>query len=297
MRRRSDLPAYLVMRTVVGLVSLLPRRAALGAGAVLGRAARDVFGLRREVADQNIAAAFPELRPAERADLARRMYAHFGRVATDSLRLTSGGAPAVVPFVRTVDGESLLRSLHARGRGVIVVAGHHGNWELAGAWGAAVGFPVVGVVKPPSNPWVADYVERQRRRMGIETIPMPDARAVVPQALAAGKVVGLLADQGAIRSTTWVPFFGRPTQTAEGPGNFAARTGAPVLFADFRAEADGRYRGSLELLEESPRGDARDLVVRLATLFRQRLEAAVRLAPEQYLWTHRLWGRQPRGAP
>jgi KDO2-lipid IV(A) lauroyltransferase len=249
------------------------------------------------VADENLAAAFPGLPRQARVALARRMYAHFGRVASDSLRLTSRGAQMVVPFVRTVEGEALLRSLQAEGRGVIVLAGHHGNWELAAAWAAAVGFPVAGVVKPPSNPWVADYVERRRRAIGIETIPMPEAKAAVPRALAEGKLVGLVADQGAIRSSTWVPFFGRPTQTAEGPGHFAARTGAPVVFAGFVAEADGRYRGFVELLEAQPRGEPKELVVRIATMFRQRLEVAVRLAPEQYLWTHRLWGRQPPGAP
>ncbi len=181
--------------------------------------------------------------------------------------------------------------------GAIVLTGHLGNWELAAAWAAAIGIPVAGVVKPPSNPWVADLVERSRRRMGIETIPMPEARAVVPAALAAGKLVGLVADQGAMRSQTWVPFFGRPTQTAEGPGLFAFRTGAPVVFAAFVAEADGGYRGYAELLAESVPGDAPGAIARVATLFRQRLEAAVRLAPEQYLWTHRLWGRQPPAAP
>jgi KDO2-lipid IV(A) lauroyltransferase len=296
-RRRSDYPAYLAMRALVAAVSPWPRPAALAAGAALGRAARDVFGLRRDVADENLATAFPELPPVARADLARRMYVHLGRVAVDSLRLTAGGNAAVVPFVRTVEGESLLRSLVARGRGVIMLAGHHGNWEAAAAWAAAIGLPVAAVVKPPSNPWVADYVERQRRRMGIETIPMPEARAEVPRALAAGKVVGLVADQGAMRSSTWVPFFRRPTQTPEGPGLFAARSGAPVAFGGFVAEADGRYRGFVELIEDAPRGEARDLVLRIATLFRQRLEAAVRLAPEQYLWTHRLWARRPPEAP
>jgi len=296
-RRRSDYPAFLALRALVAAVSPWPRPAALAAGAALGRLARDVFHLRRDVADDNLAAAFPALAPAARAELARRMYAHFGRVAADSLRLTAGGNAGVLPFVRTVEGESLLRSLAERGRGVIMLAGHHGNWEAAAAWGAAIGLPVAAVVKPPSNPWVADYIERQRRRMGIETIPMPAARAEVPRALAAGKVVGLVADQGAMRSSTWVPFFGRPTQTPEGPGFFAARTGAPVAFGGFVAEADGRYRGHVELIEESPRGEPPELVLRIATLYRQRLEAAVRLAPEQYLWTHRLWARRPPEPP
>jgi KDO2-lipid IV(A) lauroyltransferase len=298
MRRRSDYPAYLAMRTVLGLVRPWPRRVALGAGAALGRAARDVFGLRRDVADQNLAAAFPAMSAAERADLARRTYAHFGRVATDSLRLTAGGAKAVLPYVRVFEGEDLLRSLAASGRGAIVLTGHLGNWELGAAWVAAAGLPIAGVVKPPSNPWIADLVERSRRKMGIETIPMPEARAIVPTALAAGKLVGLVADQGAMRSHTWVPFFGRPTQTAEGPGLFASRTGAPVVFAGFVAEADGRYRGFAELLLDAPpQEDPTELIVRIATLFRQRLEAAVRLVPEQYLWTHRLWDRQPPSEP
>lgn len=293
MRRRSDYPTYLAMRVLLGFVRPWPRTLALGAGAAAGRTARRLLGLRRAATDANLAAAFPELEAPERDRLARGVYAHFGRVAVDSLRLTAGGPPAVLPHVRAVEGLELLRAALARGRGVLMLAGHHGNWELAGAYAGALGFPVAAVVKPPSNPWVAAYVERARRRMGIETIPMPEARQAVPRALAEGKVVGLVADQGAMRSSAWVPFFGRPTQTAVGPGLFAARTGAPVLFGGFVAEADGRYRGYVEVLDEAPRGDAKSLVLRIATLFRQRLEAVVRRAPEQYLWTHRLWDRRP----
>ena len=296
MRRRSDYPVYLILRAALGLVRPLPRSFALGVGAGLGRGVRGL-GFRREVADRNLALAFPDLSAGDRVDLARRMYAHFGRVATDSLRLTAGGPRAVLPFVRSFEGEDLLRSLAAEGRGAIVLTGHFGNWELAAAWAAAIGLPVCGVVKPPSNPWVADLVERSRRKMGIEPIPLPEAKTAVPAARAAGKLIGLVADQGAMRSHTWVPFFGRPTQTAEGPGLFAARTGAPVVFGAFIAEADGRYRGYAELLDPSPQGDATELIQRLATLFRQRLEAAVRVNPEQYLWTHRLWNRQPPPAP
>jgi KDO2-lipid IV(A) lauroyltransferase len=91
----------------------------------------------------------------------------------------------------------------------------------------------------------------------------------------------------------WVPFFGRPTQTPVGPGLFAARSGAPVLFGSVTAVPGGGYRGAVEMLEERPGADVQAMVVRIATLFRQRLEAAVRRAPEQYLWTHRLWDRQP----
>ncbi len=298
MRRRSDYPAYLGLRLLLSAMRPLPRPLSLAAGAALGRAARDLFGMRRDVADRNLAVAFPELDAAARRALARRSYAHFGRVAAESLLLAGGGPTAVPPLVGRFEGEELLRSAVALGRGIIMLTGHLGNWELAGSFVAALGLPVAAVVKPPSNRWVAGYLERSRRRAGMETIPMPEAVAAVPRALAAGKVVGLVADQGAIRSATWVPFFRRPTQTAVGPGLFAARTGAPVLFGGLIAEPRGRYRAFVEMLDDAPKGDAATLVVRIATLYRQRLEAAVRTAPEQYLWTHRLWGRQPpRSAP
>ena len=297
MRRRSDYPSYLLMRAALGLVGPLPRGAALAAGAALGRLARDPLGLRREVADRNLGAAFPALSAAERATVARRMYAHFGRVAMDSLRLTADGARAVVPLMRSFEGLDELRSALAHGRGVVMLTGHLGNWEMGGAYVAAKGIPFAAVVKPPSNPWVAEYVERSRRRTGLETIPMPEARSVVPRALAAGKMVALVADQGALRSPVWVPFFGRPTQTPVGPGLFAARSGAPVMFGSTTAVPGGGYTTRLEMLDERPSEDVQEMVVRIATLFRQRLEAAVRLVPEQYLWTHRLCDRQPPPAP
>jgi KDO2-lipid IV(A) lauroyltransferase len=153
------------------------------------------------------------------------------------------------------------------------------------------------VVKPPANPWVARYAEGSRRRLGIETIPMAEARSGVAAALRGGKAVALVADQGAMRGSTWAPFFGRPTKTPEGPGLFAARSGAPVLFGALVALDGGGYRAVLDVLEETAAGDARQVIQRVADRFRARLEEEVRRYPEQYLWTHRLWKRVLPAAP
>jgi KDO2-lipid IV(A) lauroyltransferase len=129
---------------------------------------------------------------------------------------------------------------------------------------------------------------------------MPEARDGVVAALRAGKIVGLVADQAPIRGGTWVPFFGRPTKTFNGPGYMAAQTGAPVLFGGMVGDGAGGYRMFVEPLDEEPRGDPDEVVLRLTTRYRARLEALVRTVPEQYLWTHRLW-REPApesaGAP
>lgn len=292
-RRRSDLALYAALRGALALVRAAPEPVALGAAAALGRIARDVLGLRRAVADQNLALAFPTLPARERRALARRMYAHFGRVAAETLRFSAARARLALPRVRAEAAVQLHRALLARGRGLIVLTGHLGNWELASAWLASLGQPVAAVVKPPSNRWLARYIDQARRRMGIEPIPMPEARAGVLAALRDNKVVALVADQGPIHGSTWAPFFGRPTKTPEGPGLFAARSGAPVLFGAMVAEPDGGYRVEADLIEDAARGETREVIQRIAERFRERLEAAVRRAPDQYLWTHRLWRRRP----
>jgi len=73
--------------------------------------------------------------------------------------------------------------------------------------------------------------------------------------------------------------------------------GAPVVFGGMLEDGAGGYRAFAEVLDEAPRGNADELVPRIATLYRASLEAVVRTAPEQYLWTHRLWKTPPPTGP
>lgn len=291
MRRRSDYPAFLALRAAGLLMMAAPRSVSRALAAGLGRAAR-LAGLRRRVTDENLRIAFPELTAAKRGELAARVYAHFGRMAVDSLRLSAGGPKAVVPLVSGGESAAVIREGLKRGRGVIVLTGHVGNWELAGSYIAACGIPLSAVVKPPSNPWIAADADAVRRRLGIETIPMPEARTGVMHALRANRAVALVADQGALRSEIWSPFFGRPTRTPAGPGLFAARSGAPVVFGVFIAKGGG-YELQVRMLADEVTGDARNAGQVIADQYRAALEAVVRQVPEQYLWTHRLWKQAP----
>ncbi len=295
MKRPSDLPAYLAMRAALAGVRVLPRPLALAAGAAGGWAAY-ALGMRRRVTEDNLAAAFPELPAEVRARIARRVYEHFGRMAVDSLRLSASGPAALVPHVTGGETVRIVRDALARGRGCIILTGHIGNWELAGAYLAATGFPLAAVVKPPSNPYMARHTERVRERLGIESVDMPEAKVVIPQVLRRNRAVALVADQGALRSNIWAPFFGRPTKTPAGPGLFALRSGAPVLFGGLVATGGGRYELIGEVLVEEASGEVDEVAQRIAEAFRAKLEALVRRYPEQYLWTHRLWKQQPPAA-
>jgi KDO2-lipid IV(A) lauroyltransferase len=273
------------------LTMALPRSLALAVAAAAGRVARGA-GLRRSITEGNLRIAFPDLSDAERSALAARVYAHFGRMAVDSLRLSAGGPSAVAPLVDGGEIVDVVRERLKRGRGVIILTGHFGNWELAGAYLAAIGIPLAAVVKPPSNPYVAAQAESVRRRLGIETIPMPEARSGVMRALRDNRAVALVADQGALRSTIWSPFFGRLTKTPAGPGLFAVRSGAPVVFGGLVARGQ-RYEMLGQPLIEEVKGDAASAGQEVADRYRAALEAMIRRVPEQYLWTHRLWKHAP----
>ena len=294
MRRRSDLPLYLAMRAAVAGVHALPRGAALSMGAAAGRMARWPLGLRRAVAAANLAGAFPEWSAAERDAVCRRMYAHWGRVAVAALRVGSPAGGGAAPDIAGADEvERTLRDLLARGRGVLALSAHVGDWEGAAAFLWSRRIPVTTVWKPQSNPWIARYLDGLRAGLGVDAIPMPEAREGILAALRAGKLVALVADQAPIRGGVWVPFFGRPTKTFTGPGHFAAATGAPVVFGALLGDGAGGARVFTEVLDEAPRGEPEELVLRIATRYRARLEALVRSVPEQYLWTHRLWKETP----
>jgi len=295
-KRRSDLPVYLAMRAALAGVRIMPRTLALRAGAAAGAFAH-AAGMRRKVTEDNLAVAFPELSPAGRAALARRVYVHFGRMAVDSLRLSASGPSALVPHVTGGEIVRIVREALDRGRGAIILTGHLGNWELAGAYLAATGFPLSAVVKAPSNPFIARQTAQVRERLGIESVDMPDAKTVIPQVLRENRAVALVADQGALRSNIWAPFFGRPTKTPAGPGLFAVRTGAPVLFGALVAAPGDRYELMGEVLVERVTGEPDQAGRMIAERFRARLEALVRRFPDQYLWTHRLWKQQPPPAP
>jgi KDO2-lipid IV(A) lauroyltransferase len=295
-KRRSDLPVYLLLRAAMAVVRVLPRALAIAAAGTFGRLAR-AAGLRRSVTAGNLRDAFPELGDAERARIERGVYRHFGRMAADSLRLSAAGPSALAPYVNDGDLVKILEPALAAGRGAIVLTGHIGNWELAGAHLAARGFPIVAVVKEPSNRYVARHTARVRDGLGITTVPMPEARTGIPEALRQNRVVALVADQGALRSNTWSPFFGRPTKTPVGPGLFHHQTGAPVYFGAMVAEPGNRYRLVGELLVDRLEGELNDVIQRIADLYRVKLEELVRRFPEQYLWTHRLWKQQLPQAP
>jgi Kdo2-lipid IVA lauroyltransferase/acyltransferase len=248
------------------------------------------LGVRRGVVEENLRLAFPERDDAWRAAVARGAYRHLGRESAAMLRLARLDPAAVVERTVTRGWDALQEAL-AEGRGVLLVTGHYGNWEIAAATVASRGIPVAAIVRRQANRRVDARLDATRHRLGVETVSQRDAPTRVPRLLRRNGVVGIVGDQDARRAGVFVPFFGRPASTHRGPALFALRFGAPV-FACVARRLPGpevRYEVSGSRVEVPRSGDLEADVRALTAELAARLEAEIRVAPEQYFWFHRRW--------
>ena len=296
-RHRAE---YAALRAVLGGLNLLDFRSASNIGARVGRLGYWPFGIRRGVVERQLAAAFPEW-PTERVtSTARAAYEHLGRTTIEAAIISRFRSEQVIELFDEPENWHLLERAASRvdGRGVIIVAGHLGNWELGGAYLAARGCDFEAVARQMENPLFDAYLTRTRRRSGMKVIYDGDAVRRVPRALRNNALVAFLMDQGTVGlASTWVPFFGRLAKTPRGPAVFAQRLQSPVFFLAPLRKADGRFILGIEEIPIRETGDRAADVDRIVADYTAVLERWVRRSPEQYFWHHRRWKHQEPGTP
>ena len=287
---------YLPIRALQILLRLAPRRWALAVGRGAGLLACALDRCHREVAVANLSDCLPEAGdPRAARRLARRAFAHFGAVAVDCLLL---------PFRRVSDVERLaewsglehLKQAHLKGKGVLVVSAHLGNWEMVALLQGWVGLPMAMVTRPLDNPLLEEMLARGRRRSGNEIVHKRRAVRGILRALADGWCVALLVDQDFVESNRiFVPFFGRPASAAPTLGLVALRTGAPIVPVVSEILPDGRYRiRYFPAIEAVSTGDRDADVLGIMSRCTAVLEEEIRRNPSQWLWMHRRFKTRPK---
>ena len=289
---------YLALRAFVGALAPLGVRRAAAASGAIATLGYSLFGIRRGVVERQVAAAFPELTGAALQRVARTSYENLGRVTIEATLLSRRGPAAVLEQFVESPGWATVANAHAQGKGVVLVAGHLGNWELSGAYVAARGIPCHPIARGMSNPLSERFFRRTRERLGMHVMHDRDAVRRVPRILRDGGTVGFLSDQATVGlASTIVPFFGRPAKTPRGAAVFALRGGAPVVLIQAIRQPDGRYQFHAEELPVTDSGDRERDVDALIVRFSAALERLVRQYPGQYFWQHRRWKHQPADTP
>ncbi len=252
------------------------------------------------VARRNLELAYPDLLPGERAQWHRDILRTTARQALETMRLWTRPHRDNLRMVRETHGTALLDAAMAAGKGVIVAAPHHGNWELLNQWLAAR-TPLAILYRPPESPVGEAFLNRVRAASGDAADRVTQIRAEGPavrqlfKRLGAGGVVGILPDQQPKAGDgEFAPFFGVEAFTMTLVGRLAHRTGATVLFAwceRIDTHADGP--GFALHIEAAPAAIADpDPKVAVAAL-NQAVEHIARRDPAQYQWTYKRYTLRP----
>ena len=289
---------YAALRGAVGALDLMGFQRASAVGARLGALGYAPLGIRRAVVERHLRAAFPEWDAERVSHVARASYESLGRTFIETAVLPSYSRQQVLDLFERVDGWDAIEQARSLGRGVILLSGHLGNWEVGGSYIAARGVPLDAVTRGMENPLFGRYITRTRERIGMHVVHDADAVRVVPRSLRANGGIAILFDQGAAGlSSTWVPFFGRLAKTPRGPAVFALRLGSPMVFGAAIRQPSGRFVMSFEPVETVRTGDREADVDAMVAAYSNVLEKWVRKVPEQYFWQHRRWKHQQPGTP
>ena len=289
---------YAALRGAVAAMERLSFQRAGKIGERIGELGYAPLKIRRAVVEKQLTAAFPDKSAEEIERIARATYAHLGRTSIETAVLPSYTPRQIIDLFEEVNGWSIVEERIARGKGLIVVTGHLGNWELGGAYFAARGLPIDAVARHMANPLFDRYLTTTREQIGMTVVHDAEAVRRVPRSLRSGRAVAFLFDQGALGlASTWVPFFGRYAKTPRGPAVFALRLGSPIVFGAALRQPSGKYQLTFEPIDVRETGDREADIDKIVADYSDTLERWIRRAPEQYLWHHRRWKHQRPGTP
>lgn len=294
MRQRLE---FALAWLLVQMLGALPRSVARELGAVIGWLAFASLPRLRRVGMKNLGLAFPEMPGSQQRQILRRTYRNLGWQLAEFCKMQHHTLQEANRFIR-YDGLEHYLAARDLGRGVLVLTGHLGAWELSSFYHSLAGYPMSMVIRRLDNPFIDRFVNHIRCLHGNRVLHKDDFARGLIAAMRAGETVGVLMDTNMTPPQgVFVDFFGHPACTASGVARVALRTGAVVVPGFLLWEASERryvlrFLPALQLLHTGD--DERDAIVN-TQLFTRALEEMIHRYPDQWLWVHRRWKTRPAG--
>lgn len=290
-KRLTSISLIWLTKLIQLFARIVPYRVGVWAGGVIGFIAYYLLPRERKRAINHLAQVFGEKGGPWIRLTARRCFVHLGKALLEVMLMS----PRRLAGVVDIRGEENLRAALSRGKGVVYVTGHIGNWELM-AHTVAVRYPLSVIAAPIEPEKVNDMIVGLRAGMGVRTIlrSRPGAAKELIRAFRENRVLGILIDQDTDVESAFVEFMGRPAWTPTAAASMAIKFGAPILFGYIQRGKDCRHtifiEGPLNLTTTD--NTEKDVIVNTAMLTKK-IEDVIRKNPEQWVWMHRRWRRQP----
>ena len=288
---------FAVVWILVRLLTLMPRKVARAIGAGIGGLAYWVVPRLRDVGFKNLTLAFPEWTDSQRENTLRKLYRNLGWLLAEFCQMPKYTRENSGSFL-SYDGLERYLAAREKGKGVLIVTGHLGAWELSSFYHSLMGFPMSMVIRRLDNAKVDGLVNHIRCLHGNRVLHKDDFARGLLGAMRQGETVGILMDTNMTQPQgVFVPYFGKLACTASGLARVALKTGAAVLPGFMLwEEAEQKYvlHFGDEILLDCTGDDEADAVTNTAKCTAA-IEAYVRRYPDQWLWVHRRCKTRPEG--
>ena len=290
---------YWLVVAVARTLGRLPRALARLLASLIAIAVYWALGRLRRVGIRNLEFALPALSAAERDRILYGVYRHLGWQLVEFCRMTRYTPQNTANWLRT-EGLDRFLAAQARGKGVLIVTGHLGAWELSSFYHSLMGHPMGMVIRRLDNRRLDDFVNGIRCLHGNRVLHKDDFARGLLTAMRTGETVGILMDTNMTPPQgIFVQFFGREACTASGLARVALKTGAAVLPGFMLWEPDEKkyvlhFGPEIQFQRtNNPESDIQAATQQCAAA----TEDWIRRYPDQWLWIHRRWKTRPPGEP
>jgi Kdo2-lipid IVA lauroyltransferase/acyltransferase len=294
MRRRLE---FVLVWAAVKLLSLPPRGVARSIGVFIARLALLLTPRLASVGYLNLRLAFPEKSAAERQQILRKLYRNLGWLLAEFCQMPRYTPETTRSFIR-YDGLEHYLAARDEGKGVLILTGHLGAWELSSFYHSLMGYPMSIVIRRLDNPLVDRLVNHIRCLHGNQVLHKDDFARGLLASMRRGETVGILMDTNMTPPQgSFVDFFGQSACTGTGLARIAQKTGARVL-PGFLLWEEATEQYVLRFgapLSVATSGDVEADAMANTALFTKVIEDYVRQYPDQWLWVHRRWKTRPQG--
>ncbi|MBF0516088.1 MAG: hypothetical protein HQK97_03070 [Nitrospirae bacterium] len=288
---------YWAVRLIFWAAGVLPQRAMHSIAAALGTLLFAFVPKRRRIAIDNITHAFPQMPPNEVKETASRSAASFFLTFMEGIQyrsiLTSDDPVKIIGQLHPELNVLFIKAkdAHDKANGCIFVTPHIGNWELLPYVSAAVGIPLVVVVRPLDNPRLEKLIYASRAQSGQLFIAKTNAMFTLQDKLRQGKSIGMLPDQSTAKGVA-IQYFAQTATATPIPAMLAVLYKRPiVVIACCRRCKEGGFTGYVgdPIYPASGYESEKAEIIRLTQQTAQEMEKIITQFPDQYLWMHNRW--------
>jgi len=282
---------FILFQIFKWLVLALPLKSAQRLGFYIGSLGFYLSPGRRRVAIENLHLAFPDKSDEECISIARGSFRNFGISFIELLWFPNLNDKILRKLIKPHNLE-LLNNRFSEGKGLVVLSGHFGNWELI-ALGMSYfsKIPFTIIIQKQNNIFVDEVINQHRCLFGNKVVPMGLSVREIIKTLQNGGIVAIAPDQSGDKDHgIYIEFFGSIVATHQGPAVFALRSGAPLLIGYMIRQQDGTYDVYLEEIQTKDlTGSTEENIRELTRRHLGKLEQHIRQHPDHWLWMHRRW--------